>query len=282
MARPTIEPVTDANLAEFARFLHVNLLDSRSAAEWECGLRTQWLPSAGNFGFLLRDNSAVVGGIGAYYAERQVRGRSERFCNITSWCVLDSHRQQSMRLAMALLAQEGYHFTNFSPTQVVSSTLKFLKFKEIDPRVVVFANVPWLHAKGELLCSPSEIEAALDGEALKIYRDHAKFPWLNHVVIGRPQQWCHVIYKRWTYKRLPAAQLLHVGDRVTFERHARALSGHLLARGMVSTHVEARLVGRVPRPSAFRSGFIAKLYLSPTLQQEDIDALYSESVALDL
>lgn len=282
MARPTIEPVTDANLAEFARFLHVNLLSSRSAAEWEAGLRTQWLPSAGNFGFLLRDDSTLVGGIGAYYAERQLHGRSERFCNITSWCVLDSHRQQSMRLAMALLGQDGYHFTNFSPTPVVSSTLKFLKFKEIDPRVVVFANIPWPYRSAEVLSRAAAIESALEGEALKIYRDHAKFPWLNHVVIGRPRQWCHVIYKRWTYKRLPAAQLLHVSDREIFGKHARCLSGHLLARGMLSTHVEARLVERVPRPFAFRSGFTAKLYRSQTLAQEDIDALYSESVALDL
>lgn len=283
MARPTIEPVTDANLAEFARFLHENLMRSRSPAEWEAGLRTQWLPDLPNHGFVVRDGGAIVGGIGAYYAQRQLHGRSERFCNITSWCVLDAHRQQSTRLVMALLAQKDFHFTNFSPTKVVGATLKFLKFKELDERVVVMLNLPSPLAFGDrVLTARADIEAALSDDALKAYQDHTAFPWLQQLVLGRPGAWCHVIYKRRSYKGLPAAQLLHVGDRAVFASAFRRLAAHLLARGMVSTHVERRLIDAPAWPSAIRTGFNPKLYLSPTLADGDIDYLYSETVALDL
>ena len=69
----------------------------------------------------------MVGGIGAIYSERPVHGRTERFCNITSWCVQDAFRAQSMRLAMALTSQDGFHFTDLTPTAVVSKTLQFLR-----------------------------------------------------------------------------------------------------------------------------------------------------------
>lgn len=281
MARPQIEPVTEANLAEFANFLHLNLMQSRSPADWESGLRTQWLPGLANHGFVVRDEGRIVGGIGAYYAERQIRGQTERFCNITSWCVLDAYRQQSMRLAMALLGQKGFHFTNFSPTKVVGASLKFLKFKELDERVAVVLNLPRFSG-AKLLTKPADIEAALEGEALRAWREHRRFPWLQHVVFGRPGRWCHVIWKRRSFKGLPAADILYVGDRAVFDESFGRLATHFALRGIVSTHVPMRCVDRAPKPSKMRSGFNPKLFLSETLDAKDIDCLYSETVALDL
>ena len=283
MARPSIEPITESTLPEFARFLHLHLKADRSAADWEAGLRTQWLPEAGNFGFVVREEGEIVGGIGAFYSLRQIRGQPERFCNITSWCVLEAYRQQSMRLAMALLSQKGYHFTNFSPTKVVGSTLKFLKFKELDERVAVMLNWPSLGWAGiSVLTSPEAIEDALQGEDLKGFRDHAQFPWLRQVVFGKPGQWCHVIYKRRSFKGLASAHILHVSDRTAFASGFRRLAAHFVRQGIATTQVELRYIGAAPWPSAIRLGFNPKLYLSPSLSDDDIDCLYSESMALDL
>lgn len=283
MSRPSIEPVTEASLPEFASFLHAHLDSQRSAQAWESQLRAEWPGDRPNYGFALRDEGRIVGGIGAYYASRIVRGRPEKFCNITSWCVLDSYRQQSMRLAMAVIGQPGYHFTDFSPTRVVGATLQFFKFRPLDERQAVILNLPgFLPGGARVVCEPQAIAAALTGEDLEVYRDHAAFSWLRHVLVGRPGRWCHVIYKRRIFKRLPAAAILYVSDGELFLRHFRRFSSHLLARGLATTHVECRFIARRPWPSAIRSGFNPKLYLSPTLQAEDIDYLYSESMALDL
>ena len=107
------------------------------------GVSQDWCPSKPNNGFLIRHEGRIVGGIGAIYAERLVRGRTERFCNITSWCVLDAFRAQSMRLAMALTGQPGFHFTDLTPTEVVSKTLQFLKFKPMNERQAIWPNLPW-------------------------------------------------------------------------------------------------------------------------------------------
>jgi hypothetical protein len=67
------------------------------------------------------------------------------------------------------------------------------------------------------------------------------------------------------------------------EKVFRRVTNHFLCRGMVTTHVELRLLaGAVPRPFAIRSGFNPKLYLSSDLTERDINYLYSETLALDL
>lgn len=282
MARPIIEPVTEQNLPEFAEFLYANLSKDRSPTEWQQALRVGWDPERPNFGFLMRDEGRIAGGIGAIYAQRRINGRVERFCNITSWCVLDAYRKQSMRLAMAIVEQPGYHFTDFSPTEVVGGVLRFLKFKPIDERQTVILNLPRLLASGRVITEASEIEATLQGDARQAYRDNADFPWLKHLVVGSGSSWCHVIYKRWTFKGLPAARIIHVGDPEVFSRHVGRLTTHFLFNGIVSTHVDTRHLRCDVSPSRIRSGFNAKLYLSPSLQEPDIDYLYSETVAMNL
>jgi len=282
MARPTIEPVTAANLAEFAAFLHQHLNSAISPEGWQRGLRTTWAADAPNHGFLVRDAGAVVGGIGAFYADRLIDGKTERFCNITSWCVLDSHRPQSMRLAMAVIAQPGYHFTDFSPTQVVGATLRFLKFQPLDERQVLLPNLPWLPLGARVLTDPAQITAALQGDALQRYQDHAGYPWLNHLLLGQPGAWCHVIFKPRTIKRLPCAGVIHVSDPAVLARHWRRLGAHLLLRGYASTQIEHRWLPQPAWPAVVQGGFHAKLYLSASLPPERIDYLYSETVALDL
>lgn len=282
MARPDIEPITDALLPAFAQFLSLHMGVARSAQDWEQGLRRQWTLDLPNYGFALRDEGRIVGGIGAYYADRPIRGRIERFCNITSWCVLDAYRAQSMRMGMALLQQPGFHFTNFSPTPVVSSTLRFMKFKPLDESLAVAPNLPALATGLEIRCGRAAIEAALDGEQLAIYRDHADLPWLEHVLVGKAGRWCHIVYKRQRFRGLPAARIIYASDGERLSRAWTRLGAHLLARAIATTQVERRLLAALPRLAVVRSGFTAKLYLSPSLRDEDIDYLYSESVALDL
>jgi hypothetical protein len=284
MPRPTIEPITQETLPEFARFLAEHMPVKRTAQAWASGLRAPWSSPVNNVGFALRDEGRIVGGIGAFYGERIVRGRRELTCNITSWCVLDAYRQQSMRLGMSLIGQGGMTFTNFSPTKVVGATLKFLKFKELDDRTAVMPNLPWPGMSGgRVVVDPDEIRKSLEADALRAYSDHAGLPWLKHVLVGRPGHWCHVVYKRRSFKGLPSAHILHVGDPNLLATHFRRLLAHLLGKGIASTHVELRLLGgTVPRPHKVRSGFTPMLFLSTELAAPDIDYLYSETLALDL
>lgn len=282
MAKPTIEAISKENLQEFADFLVQHMSYKRSNQAWIEGLSANWAAERPNYGYMLRDQGCVVGGIGAIYADRLIRGRTERFCNITSWCVLDDYRKFSMQLAMRLVAQEGIHLTDFSPTKVVAGALQFLKFQPLDEAVIVLPNLPIPSFGWRVETDPIRIGQDFSGELAKKWLDHAGFPWLNQILLGRPGQWCHVVYKRRNFKGLPSASILYLSDADVFLRGLDALKRHYLLRGIVSTHVERRMLPTVPLVAKIRTGFNIKQFKSDTLSSDDIDYLYSETVALDL
>ena len=282
-ARPTIEPIEDDTLDEFAAFLHEHLNRSRTPAVWSADFRRNRRPESPNYGFALRDQGVLVGGIGALYADRQIAGRLERFCNITSWCVLNSHRQHSTRLAMAVLAQGDGTYTDFSPTPVVGATLRFLKFTELDDRRAVIVNLPGWQPGVQVLTQDEQIRSHLKGEALQAYEDHRGLPWLSHLVVGGADGWCHVVTRRSQVRQLPAALVLHVSDRAVFARCLRSVTAHGLMRGCLFTLVECRFLDRTPPwPCHVQSGFNRNLVRTQTLDPATVDYLYSESLAFDL
>ena len=285
MALPTLEPIRDDDLPAFCQFLTEHLSSERTPEKWAEAFQQDWGVAKPNCGFLIREEGRIVGGIGAIYAERLIRGRPERFCNITSWCVLEACRAQSMRLAMAVVAQPGFHFTDLTPTEVVSKTLQFLKFKPMNERQVVWPNVPWPFSRlggTRVIADPDRIEEVLAAADAKVFRDHRHLPWLRHAAVGRPGAFCHVVWKPNRLKGIAGAIVLAMSDAGLFLRYRRALGAHLLWHGCLYTRVESRLLPRLPLLSRELAGFRSKVFRSDTLTEADISNLYSEIVGLDL
>lgn len=285
MALPSLEPIRDEDLPAFCRFLTEHLSAQRSPEAWARAFCQDWGVAKPNNGFLLRDQGRIVGGIGAIYAERMIRGKPERFCNITSWCVLEAYRAQSMRLAMAVTTQPGFHFTDLTPTEVVSRTLQFLKFKPMNERQAVWPNAPWPFARlrgVRTIADPDRIETALDPSDAKAFRDHRHLPWLRHVAIGQSDRVVHVVWKSDRLRGVPGARILAFSDAALFLRYRLALGDYLLRRACLYSRVESRLLPRVPKPSKELAGYRSKVYRSDTLGEADISNLYSEIVGLDL
>lgn len=281
---PLLEPIGDENLQEYCEFLHEYLNRDITVDRWVFAFRQDWGVNNPNHGFMIRDNvGRVVGGIGAIYAKRTIRGRPESFCNITSWCVLEPYRSHSLRLAVALVSQPGFHFTDLTPTPVVAGSLHFLKFKSMDGRVTVMPNLPWWTPGVDVVTDPAAIERVLSPEHARVYRDHRQFPWLWHVAVGRRQTYCHVAYKKEALKHLPCAAVVYMSDPALFLRYHSTFGRHVLLRhAMASTRVESRLLPRAPLISGQVPGYYAKVFRSDTLHESDISNFYSEVVALNL
>jgi len=122
------------------------------------------------------DGQRVVGALLAFYSERLVAGRVEQFCNMGAWCVLPAYRSHSIRLLIAMLAQEGYHFTCLSPSDSVRAITSQLKFRWLDTSAALIPNLPWptLAGRTRISSEPNVIERTLAGTALELYRDHAR------------------------------------------------------------------------------------------------------------
>jgi hypothetical protein len=281
---PAVEPIRSDTLQEFCTFLHAHLNPDISADRWASAFRQDWGVTESNHGFAMRDSDGrLVGGIGAIYAERIIRGRPERFCNITSWCVLDEYRSHSMRLALALVSQPGYHFTDLTPTEVVAGSLKFLKFKLMDRRVTAMPALPSWTPGVRIVNDPDAIETALAPADAKVFRDHRHFPWLRQVAVGRPGAYCHIAFKASRMKRLPCADILYVSDPELFLRYRPAVSRYLLLHcHILSMRIESRLLPRLPKLSAQVNDYCLKVFRSETLLESDISNFYSEAASLPL
>ena len=283
--RTQVHPITDSDVPEVARFLHAHMNRRVPVDAWAAAMSSRWLGDAPNHGFLLRSADGVAGAYLAIYSERLIDGQVERFCNLAAWCVLDEYRFASIRLQRALLGQDGYQFTDFSPSGNVIPLNERLGFKRLDTSTALVLNLPWptLPGRSRITADPSTIERALEGPELKIYKDHAASAAARHVLLQCDGEQCHVIFRRDRRKGIPLfATILYVSNPALFQAMSRQLGRHLLLRhGLLAMLVERR-VGRCrPSPSLMVRTPRPKMFLSATVTGEQIDYLYSELVVLN-
>jgi hypothetical protein len=280
----TVCPITDSDRRPVAEFLQTHLTDRVTADAWARYLVVPWKVDAPNHGFQLLNGDEVVGAYLAFYCERTIDGRPERFCNLGAWCVRPEYRFAAIRLLKALLAQEGYHFTDLSPSGNVIPLNSRLRFRFLDTTTALIPNLPWPSWPGRSAISsdPAVIEATLAGPERSLYRDHLDAAAAHHLVLTRGAVSCYVIFRKDRRKNLPLfASILYVSDPDLFRAMARRVSRHLLMRhGALATLAELRVVGHRPRFSVVLRTSRRKMFKSPHLEPEQIDNLYSELVCV--
>lgn len=284
MGRSAVSPITTADLDRVGAFLHQNLNTRISSQEWASTARVPWLVDAPNHGFMLLDGNDVVGVYLAFYSDRTVNARTERFCNLGAWCVLPAHRLHSITLLRSLLRQPGYHFTDLSPSGNTVPVNERLKFNRLDTATALLPNLPWPSWPGRIRITSdhSAIERALTGSQLQIYRDHRNAKAAHHVLMEQDGDPCYVIFRRDRRKNLPLfASVLYVSNPFLFRSVAKVFGRHLLLRyGVVMTLVELRVSGGPPAGSFVVRSSRPKMFKSDSLSPDQIDNLYSELVCV--
>ncbi len=268
-------PITDADISDVADFLTANM---NPKIPWTRACVPPWMVDAPNHGFMLRGGQRVVGVLLAYYCERLVTGRAERFCNLGAWSVLPAYRFHSIRLLRAVLAQDGYHFTAFTPGDKTEPIFARFKFRPFDMSAGLVPNLPWPALPGRTRIShePGVIESTLAGAELELYRDHAQALAAHHHVLIRGQDSCYVVYREARSRGLRYAVLLHVSNPGLFHRALLPLTRHLLLRHrLVATLGELRIIEHRP-PLSLKLNAWPKMYRSASLEPGQIDDLYSE------
>ena len=279
-----VRPISESDVGVVAEFLHMHLNKRVAVTAWVHALDVPWPGERPNAGFMLLDGGSVVGAHLAYYSERSIEGRHERICNLGAWCVLPSYRFHALRLLKALLAQDGYHFTDLSPSGNVVGLNTRLGFRFLDTSTTVVPGFPWPSRprRGAVSADRMLIEQTLDGDEAHIYRDHARTAAARHLVLIRDDEWCYVMFRKDRRKGLPLfASILHVSNPPLFRAMARSVACHLLLHhGAAAMLLERAVVDHRPRLAVVLKTPRRKMFLSPTLELAQIDYLYSELVCL--
>jgi hypothetical protein len=283
VAELTVElvPITDGDVSAVADFLHVNL---NNRVPWaESYLAVPWKVDAPNHGFMLRDDQRIVGAYLAFYSERPIAGRMEQFCNLGAWSVLPDYRYHSVRLLKALLAQDGYHFTDLSPSEKVESVNARFKFQYLDPSAVFIPHLPWptWPGRAKITADPDVIADRLVGPELALYLDHAQAPAARHLMIIRGDESCYIMYREVRHWNIPVlAVIIYVSNPGLLQLAITPLTRYLLVRRrLMATLAEIRVIKHEP-PLSFKLNSWPKMYRSASLKPEQIDDLYSELVCV--
>jgi hypothetical protein len=275
-----LSPITDADIAAVADFLRVNWSER---VPWARSLQAEpWKVEAPNHGFMLRDGQRIVGAHLAFYSERGVAGRVERFCDLGTWYVLPEFRFHGIRLIKALLAQDGYHFTGLTPSNKVASIHTRLGFRPLDTSAALIPNLLWPTPPGRTTISadPEVIGSTLTGTELRLYHDHAQALAARHMVLIRGPDSCYVMYRETRIRGVPLAVIVHVSNPELFHRAILPLTRLLLVRHrLLATLAELRIIGYRP-PLSFKMPPSPKMYRSASLDPDQIDYLYSELVCV--
>lgn len=284
--RLQVLPITDQDLPEVAQFLGSHFPPDTSADEWAEAWRTTVNPpgsQAPNHGMLLRAGTEIVGAYPAIYSTRVIDGEVERFCNLAVWYVSPEHRTGATRMVKAVLAQEGFHFTDLTPIEVVQRLNLRLGFEYLDTATALVPNLPWptIRRRTRISADPEVVGAALDGQTLRFYRDHEHCRWARHLVILSGDDVCYV---QWRIERRKGrawfASVQHVSDTALFRRSFPALGRHFLLRHRVPfSLVELRVAGGRVHPSRMLSTPRRRMFRSANLRPDQIDYLYSEITA---
>lgn len=278
-------PIQNQDLDRVCRFYHAHLNATLSPMAWRRAFDQPWIEDKPNNGYMLVDGGEVVGVFGGIYSQRIIRGKMEKFCNHSSWMVLDAYRRQSLSLLTAMLEHTDHHITSLTPNPDVAEICAYMGgFKLLSNHITIVPNMPWrqpfsTHVEGK----PHVVKRLLEAEALRDFENHRPFSWLGQVVVGQPGDYCHVVFKKKIWKKIPSAVILHLSAPESFLRHYRTLGYYLLTRHFMGTmHIPTRFLPAIPRLSWHTMETQPRMYISDSLGEGDHSFLYTEVTALNL
>jgi hypothetical protein len=243
-----------------------------------------WDSAEAHCGYLLEQGGEVKGFLGLLFSERTIKGRLEKFCNLTSWMVKQESRPHSLQLLLEALKLRDCTFTNFTPSTGVASILKKLGFIELQSSEQILLPVPgfsYQRTSYRCLVDLGEIQERLSEADRKIFTDHRDLD-CRHVLISDGEKYCYLILKTRSYKRLPFARVHYLSNPELFASSIDALRTNLCWRLKVAgLMVENRYVGG--RAFSYSRNYPQQcpaFFKSDSVGPGDIDTLYSEMILL--
>jgi hypothetical protein len=278
-----VRPATPEDVGAICAFLEHNMGRGITAAQYRCIFDYPWGQNKPGLGFVLTADGVVVGFLGAFYAEREINGRTERFCNPTNWCVLKEYRHASLSLLLRLLNCGDYTITELTPIPSVEKLYRQLKFETLDtyklfsgPLIHSWTLLRW--PRPRFITTHADISAALPPSERKLFEDHQGTN-CGYLVVQTSAGRCFVVWSRRVRKGIPFSEILYTTTRDTLRLHFEAIKLKIMAMDRtVLLAVDERLIGaRLPGMLAYRR---VSLFKSARLKREQIDNLYSELAVL--
>ena len=227
-----IRPATDDDIDPVCDLL-VKHVDAATPREHFRRLFTYpWMKDKPDRGFVLTDEGRVVGYLGTVYADRMIRGRTERFCNLSSWGVLPEYRNHSLSLLYAAHRNKNQTFTNLSARPTVLKVHEALRYQLLGTYKLFTLPLAQLHSLFRfpwpgITLDTDEIGRRLNANDLQLLRDHQATD-CGHLLAGDGARYCYVIWIQRVKRSVPFSEIMYVSDPALLRRHFEAIKLKIL------------------------------------------------------
>ena len=257
-----------------------------SKDDWRQLFVDHWKSDEGYVGYVLEDRERIVGFLGLMFSHRILNGQQEKFCNLTSWVVEESFRNQSLLLILPVLKLTDYTLTIHTASKETYAIARKLGFRDLESHFRVILPLPALNilfTYCQVEVNKKNLNEILEGENLQTYKAHLGFRCF-HVYVRSSLGNCYLVGARVFRKNLPFAQIYHISDSKVFSkfysRIAIVIGIEVKTFGMLVD--ERFLEGNVIFQSYACSLSNPRLYKSNSLERSNIDLLYSELPVLNI
>jgi hypothetical protein len=246
----------------------------------------RWDSREEHFGYILEEAGRPVGFLGALHSTRVIKGRIEKFCNMSCWIVQEQHRSEGLSLLFHLLQEKDTTFTNFTGVKVAPILTRF-KFQPLDASARILLPFPTRIAfrePGRVLLGADRIAPHLAEPDRRILEDHRPFRYPHALFLGK-SSYSYLVTSKIYLKGLPVAKVHHLSHPDVFCRLAPAL----LPQFCLGAGVIGLLVGdhylrdlSVHTAAVTFPHQLPYLVRSSSVSLEEMDTLYSELQVLNL
>lgn len=257
-------------------------------AQWRSLFHYSWPATTEARGFVLRDGERAAGFFGTIWSEREIAGRRERMCNLSSWITLPEYRNQSLLLLKAVMALGDCTITCHSPAGPLYPLYKRFGFHDLETRLRILLPRPAWQSPADWLGYSSSSDpdfiaehvSEADRAVLEAHRPHR----CGHLLIHGGGSYCYLIHTKTKGKRYHFSHLHYLSDRDIFLRNLDRIRLRLLcANATPLIMIDSRLVAGLDIPHSREVPLgIPHVYRSATLAPAQIDNLYSELILLGL
>jgi hypothetical protein len=175
---------------------------SLSKSDWEKITRVDFNTLHKHYGYVLEDDTELLGFLGTVFSERSLNGKHVKFCNIHSWIVDPKARTGGMTLLLKVLKLKDYVITNFTASDGPYKIFKSLKFKEIEYKNYKLFPIQSIGKASKVhvhRINDKNAEVLLDEYEFALYADHKRFNNVQFLYLDIGGATSFVITKRKFY-----------------------------------------------------------------------------------
>jgi acetoacetyl-CoA synthetase len=297
-----VRPVERSEVPQVIEFLRGGFqnLAHRSTDDLRRLFEYRWpnVPEKPYLGFALWSGDAVVGYLGAIYAERSLGDAVVKVANFGVWYVDPDFRTSSIRLMTSMLSDKNYSFLALTASPTVGKVLEAFGCKIIDYGKRVY--LPW-HVRRDLcrfspkfITDTRQIAEVVGAEDQQFLKDHLQCE-LKHYVFQVGDEYTYFILKRRTFPGVaafpkfpvrkvrlmwyPCMEVLHLRNpNLAIANWGPQVATILRRERVLGLVVAERILGPDPPVGArleHRNYLLARTPLKAT-----VDSLYSELALL--